>query len=99
MKISIIILAILFLIPSLVMPHGKHKAPWSDTDRVLEMLYMGDHDPSLGDVHAFYVDSNQDGKCDRVILRSFASDHGTHVIYDDSYEKFLIDFGRFWAID
>ena len=82
-------------------PHGIHKAPWQTTNKVLHMVHMGAHDAALEDVYAFYVDTDQDCQPDRVILRSNAwySEHGPHVIFDDSYEKFLIEYGRYWAVD
>jgi hypothetical protein len=99
-----ILLALLYLFVVLAFysfadAHGRHTVPWNDSSRVLHHIKMGLHDPALQGVHAFYVDVDQDGKTDRVILRSVESDHAEHVIYDDSYEKFLVEYGRYWAVD
>jgi hypothetical protein len=80
-------------------PHGIHEAPWQDTNKVLHMVHMGAHDAALDNVYAFYVDIDQDCMTDRVIMRANSSPHGPHVIFDDSYEKFLVQYGRYWAVD
>ncbi len=46
--------------------------------------------------YVFYVDRNNNGLVDWVTIFSICNEEGVHVSFDDTYPKFIKEFGNFW---
>ena len=83
----------LFTFAPFASPHGLH-SPLSN----LKHQFVLGQGPMDRCTSILYIDTNNNGKVDWVRIISLCGDHGPHYIFDDTYPKFLKEFGEYWRL-